>query len=120
LSTAAFAFTATSASSPDAMQRAPLNAVQWFWASASMANVLATKRNYIRVEIENQYYPDKIWGGSRGRVKIRHRRRPALFLDDKDGSPYKVSQRNEEKGGAVSNLITQGLVIVGRHTAEGG
>jgi hypothetical protein len=51
---------------------------------------------------------------------IRHRRRPALFLDDKDGSPYKVSQRNEEKGGGVSNLITQGLVIVGRHTAEGG
>ena len=51
---------------------------------------------------------------------IRHRRRPALFLDDKDGSPYKVSQRNEEKDGAVSNLITQGLVIVGRHTAEGG
>ena len=51
---------------------------------------------------------------------IRYRRRPALFLDGKDGSPYKVSQRNDEKDGAVSNLITQGLVIVGRHTAEGG
>jgi len=31
-----------------------------------------------------------------------------------------LPQRNDAKDGAVRNLITQGLVIVGMHTAEDG
>lgn len=76
--------------------------------------------SYIRVEFEINITRIK-FGVVRGTSNDPFPTSPGrCFLDGRDGSPYKVPQRNDAKDGAVRNLITQGLVIVGMHTAEDG
>jgi hypothetical protein len=70
-------------------------------------------------KIRKQYYPDEK-SLAAGRVAVRDLRGRMPRLDWGSGSPYKLPQRNDAKGGSVRNFIAQVLVIVGVRTAGDG